>query len=103
MRRQLGAAPGFCVVGRGRRFRKNGGAARYNFSTFEEYCEERWELTKQHVYHLINAADFGQKVNESLLSLPSRETHIRPLLTRLEQDDNRITVWRDALANRRRD
>ena len=30
--------------------------------------------------------------------MPSRERHIRPLLSRLERDDDRIAVWRDVLA-----
>ena len=33
------------------------------------------------------------------LLVPSRECHIRPLLARLETDDDRIAVWRDVLAS----
>jgi protein gp37 len=71
---------------------------RYNHATFEEYCEERWELTKVHAYRLIGAATFAQGVTDRLLQVPSRETHVRPLLERLETDDDRIAVWRDVLA-----
>jgi hypothetical protein len=38
------------------------------------------------------------QVHYSELPIPSRETHIRPLLARLELDDDRIAVWRDVLA-----
>jgi hypothetical protein len=59
---------------------------------------ERWEFTKQYAHLLMNAAEFAQKVNHGLLLMPSRERHIRPLLTRLESDNDRIAVWRDVLA-----
>jgi protein gp37 len=71
---------------------------RYNLTTFEEYCDQRWELTKVHAHRLMNAADFAGQVTDRLLQAPSRETHIRPLLERLESDEDRIAVWRDVLA-----
>jgi protein gp37 len=67
-------------------------------STFEEYCEQRWELNKSHTYRLIDAAAFGDKVPNWGLQVPSRESHIRPLLERLQADEDRIAVWRDVLA-----
>jgi len=72
--------------------------ARYNLTTFEEYCEQRWELAKSHAHRLMEAAAFAEKVPNWGLSVPTRESHIRPLLDRLETDDDRIAVWRDVLA-----
>jgi hypothetical protein len=76
---------------------------RCNYSSFEQYCEERWELTKPFVWRLINAADFANKVAYRQLPTPSRETHVRPVLERLDKDrysdDDRIAVWRDVLAS----
>ena len=71
---------------------------RYNHATFEEYCEQRWEMEKKHAYRLMNAAAFAEKVSNWTLQVPSRESHIRPLTERLESDDDRIAVWRDVLA-----
>lgn len=71
---------------------------RYNYTTFEEYCSERWELEKVHSHQLMNAAAFAEKVRHGELQIPSRERHIRPLLSRLEIDEDRIAVWRDVLA-----
>jgi protein gp37 len=71
---------------------------RHNVASFEEYCEQRWELTKVHAYRLIGAADFAIKVTHGLLKVPSSERHIRPLLERLDADEDRIAVWRDVLA-----
>jgi protein gp37 len=69
-----------------------------NHATFEEYCEQRWELDTGNATRLINAADFAGKAANWQLSMPARESHIRPLLSRLEADDDRIVVWRDVLA-----
>lgn len=62
-------------------------------TTFEEYCEQRWELEKQRPYQLINAAEFAEKAHNCALPIPSRESHVRPLLSRLEVDNDRIAVW----------
>lgn len=70
---------------------------RYNCATFEEYCEQRWEIEKKHAYRLMDAAAFAEKVSHGTLLVPSRERHIRPLLERLEHDEDRIAVWRDVL------
>jgi len=72
--------------------------ARYNHTTFEEYCEQRWELTQGIVSRLERSAAFAEQVANWQLRIPSRESHIRPLLERLESDDDRIAVWRDVLA-----
>jgi len=61
------------------------------------YCEERWEITIRHAEHLIAAAKFGDKANNCSLQVPSREAHIRPLLDRLDSDDDRIAVWRERM------
>jgi hypothetical protein len=59
---------------------------RYNYATFEEYCEERWELSKVRAYRLINAAAFVEKVTQGLLPAPSGERFTLPLLERLDND-----------------
>jgi hypothetical protein len=64
-------------------------------TTFEEYCEERWEMPRQHACRLVSAAAFAEKVVCRQLATPSRQSQIRPLLERLQRDDDRIAVWRD--------
>lgn len=72
--------------------------SRYNLATFEEYCEERWEFDRTRAYQLIDAAHLSTIVDKAGLPVPARETHVRPLIRRLESDDDRIAVWRDVLA-----
>jgi hypothetical protein len=56
---------------------------RYNFSDFEEYCDQRWELTPQHANRLTAASAFAEACQNQLVPIPPRESHIRPLLARL--------------------
>jgi hypothetical protein len=71
---------------------------RHNVATFEEYCEQRWEMPRQHAYRLIGASKNGELFVTQGLRAPTAERHIRPLLERLEADEDRIAVWRDVLA-----
>jgi len=68
------------------------------YTSFREYCEDRWELKESQVYRLMDAALFAAKLPRGGVPLPSNERHIRPLLARLDQDEDRIIVWRDVLA-----
>jgi hypothetical protein len=57
-----------------------------NLATFE-YCDQRWELAKARTYQLSGAAVFADKVHNCGLSISRNESHIRPLLARLETDE----------------
>jgi protein gp37 len=79
-----------------RQSRVNG---RYSFETFEEYCETRWEWSYPRAVQLINAAALAEKISTLVEVLPSRETHIRPLLERLPTDDERLAVWQQIVGD----
>jgi hypothetical protein len=101
MRRRRWASSAFCCIARPA-IRDDQLYREYDYVTFEEYCEQRWELDKGHASRLIGAAAFADKVAHGQLSLPARESHIRPLLTRLEQDENRLigaAAFADRVAN----
>lgn len=72
---------------------------RYSFQTFEEYCDQRWEIAKQHADRLIRAAELTEKMEPIGSVLPQRESHIRPLLDRLTTDDERLAVWQQVVAS----
>jgi len=65
----------------------------YSFQTFEEYCEQRWEFKKSRAYQLIEAAALTSEISTIVDVLPGRESHVRPLLDRLERDDQRVAAW----------
>jgi hypothetical protein len=64
------------------------------FSTFEEYCKERWGFSRVHAHRLVEAA----KVNQNLLPIgnkPTSESQIRPL-AHLEAEQQK-KVWERAV------
>ena len=69
-----------------------------DFGTFEEYVEQRWEWGRTRAYQLIDAAAFARNLSTLVDTIPQRETHIRPLLERLETDAERATVWQRVVA-----
>jgi hypothetical protein len=70
-------------------------AGRYSFTTFEEYCQERWEMDREHARRLIVAAEAASKLHQLVDFVPSKESHVRALLA-LDKDDERAEVWQRA-------
>lgn len=71
-------------------------AGRYSFTTFEEYVQDRWEMTPQRCGQIINAANSAAKLETIVSVLPSRESHVRELL-KLESDEDQATVWQSVV------
>src|SRR5580765_4490984 len=66
---------------------------RYSFETLKEYCETRWEFARQRAAQLIDTAECAAELSKKIDILPTRESHVRPLLERLETDEERLAVW----------
>lgn len=76
--------------------------------TWEQYCDERWEITPQRAGQLISGYEMVEelKLNETLVSktetnsfyLPVSETHIRPL-KKLDTPEQRAEVWQRVIEN----
>jgi protein gp37 len=69
---------------------------RYN-GTFGDYCSERWEMDDSRARQLMDAARFAVMCDNCRIPMPSREAHVRPLIRRIETEQDRIAVWRDVL------
>lgn len=74
---------------------------REEFNTFEEYCQDKWDMSPQHAYRLINAAKF-MSVVETCNQIgdedrPKCESHIRPLIDGLEDEDKRLEAWQQVI------
>lgn len=67
---------------------------RIKYATFEDYCQERWGMTRQRVYQLIAAAAVVENVN-NCLHLPSNEAQAREL-TQLDEAAQQA-VWQIAV------
>lgn len=67
------------------------------YGTFENYVEQRWDMTPQRAGQVINAAFLSKRIETIVSISPTRETHVRPLLQRLDNDNDRVTVWREVV------
>lgn len=60
---------------------------RQDFDTFEEYCRERWKMTKPHAHRLICAAETVANL-VPVGTVPTTERQVRPL-SKLAPDQQR--------------
>lgn len=80
----------------GKRYREAG------YSTFEDYCQRRWAISRRHGYRLLLAAttvealarDLPEEMGPTGHILPTTERQVRPL-TRLPEDE-RPEAWAEA-------
>jgi hypothetical protein len=55
---------------------------RRDYATFEEYCHERWDMSRIHAFRLLKAAEVHQVLLPiGNIALPENEAQIRPLTT----------------------
>ncbi len=73
---------GFIVAGTALRKIKEDKLYKNNYSTYDEYCQQRWSFTPQHANRLIKAATVVEEIkSESIGSvLPQSEAQARALL-----------------------
>lgn len=88
-----GGLKSFVDVGRALMEIREGKLHRATHSTFEAYCQERWQMTPQHANRLATAAETIDCL-EPIGSAPTNESQVRPL-TRLPIDQ-RSAAWREA-------
>jgi hypothetical protein len=96
--RGLGA---FLEVGRALLAIRDGRLYRARHATFEDYCRERWQISRAHANRYIDASTVAG-VLSPIGDVPSRESHVRPL-TRVRDDDGNldekmiVRLWKRAL------
>ncbi len=69
---------------------------RQDFSTFEDYCTNRWEMSRRWAYQLIDAATVYENVRHGAQILPANERQVRPLAALPSQEQPR--AWAQAVA-----
>src|SRR6266550_837415 len=68
---------------------------RANYETFQDYCRERWDYSRQHAYRLIKAISVVDQVSSTGV-LPN-ERQARRLLD--VPEEMRLQVWQDAISS----
>ncbi|BAZ08262.1 hypothetical protein NIES4071_00670 [Calothrix sp. NIES-4071] len=86
----------FWEIGQALRVLRDKRLYRQSYETFEEYCINRWEMSRRSAYYLIDAAAVYENVNHGSQILPANERQARPLtaLTPSEQQE----VWLKAVS-----
>lgn len=70
---------------------------RQEYSTFEEYCREQWNIKRQRAYELMGAADVVKNLSEISDKLPLRESHVAPLAS-LEPEEQ-VEAWKRVITS----
>ena len=68
---------------------------RGSFESFDAYCQERWEFSRQRAHQLITAASTAEELSTIVDTPPAREAHVRPLLA--IPKDHQAEVWQAAV------
>jgi len=66
------------------------------FGTFEDYCNEKWGMSRIHAHRLTTASTAYENLLPIGNILPTHETQIRPL-TRLKESDLQVHAWKRSL------
>ncbi len=66
------------------------------YSTFEDYCDQRWNIDRRHGNRLVLAASTATAVLGPIGPIPEREAQVRPL-TLLKDDDDKRAAWAEAV------
>jgi hypothetical protein len=85
-------------LGRNLRTVRDARLYRGQYMTFEEYCQQRWDMSRPRAYQLIDAADVidGIRVSTNVdIPLPANEAQVRPL-SKLPEP-KRAEAWKEAV------
>lgn len=89
-----GGLKSFIEVGRALMEIRDGRLYRATHTRFEDYCQERWDMTHRYANMLVAAADVVDDLGTTVPA-PSCEAQVRPL-TRLPEDE-RASAWKEAV------
>jgi hypothetical protein len=71
---------------------------RQTHGTFEEYCHEKWLLSRTRAYQLMDAAVVSTVVDNAGLPSPANEAQSRELAPLKDDEAEVVAVWREATA-----
>lgn len=90
-----GGLKSFVEVGRALLQIRDDRLYRATHMVFEEYCQERWDMSRQRASQLIGAAGVVDAVSTIVDTVPTNEAQVRPL-TKLPEEE-RAAAWKEAV------
>lgn len=95
---------GFMLAGKALQAIRDEKLYRAKFTTFEDYCRKRWDLSDKYAYRLIDAYTVAMRLQGELktspngeIRLPTNESQVRPLVSVVP--DKQIKAWQQVLKN----
>lgn len=74
---------------------RDGRLYRETHNRFEDYCQEKWELSKRYVNRLVAASEIAEEMGP-MGPKPKSERQVRPL-AELETKEERADAWKEAV------
>jgi hypothetical protein len=68
------------------------------YTTFDDYCRQRWGISRQHAHRSIQAATVIAEMSPIGDILPTTESQVRPLAA-VPDPEERAAVWEQAVEN----
>lgn len=68
---------------------------RSEYDTFEDYCRERWGMSRPRAYQLIDAAEVSTNLSTIVDKLPATESQARPLTSLTPE--MQVQAWQQAV------
>lgn len=91
-----GGLQSFIEVGRALSEIRDGRLYRATHMTFEMYCQDRWDMSRQRASQFIQATTVVDRLSTIVDTPPENESQVRPL-TKLP-DDEQVAAWKEAVA-----
>lgn len=67
------------------------------YSTFEDYCKQRWEIDRTYAHRLMTAAEVVEMLPTGNTIEPRSEAQVRPLAPLRDQPDEAAAAWAEAV------
>jgi hypothetical protein len=77
---------------------RDGRLYRANHATFEDYCRERWNISRPQAYRLLDAAGVAENLSP-IGDKPTAESQARELATLNDQPELQRQVWQAVVAS----
>jgi hypothetical protein len=69
---------------------------RATHSTFDSYCREKWNISRQYAYELMSAADIAEQVS-GIPDIPTPANPAQALALKSVAEPDRAEVWQEAV------
>ncbi|HEX5591996.1 MAG TPA: DNA N-6-adenine-methyltransferase [Solirubrobacterales bacterium] len=89
----------FVEVGEALREIRDGGLYLEKYLSFEDYCEQRWQMKRRRAYELMEASTVAEQVSEFSHTAPANEAQAKQLAPLREQPEEMVAAWEEASAD----